>query len=314
MDDAEWAGISAWGVHRRLNYNFHRLLSIDLGSAPGLCICEDDLEFVPGFVSTLLATIDEIEQSLDKYILAVYSPYDLEDPAYARGRLYCAYAAPFYANQCIYYPRSIIPEVAEFILANGVHTYTEPNDLLVKRIGEARRCLYATRRSLVQHIGSVSTGVGDGLHRSPSFARQGPLLPTMWDSKGRLGKPSRRSRSGRAACWGEPVPDAGAGEGMTRGWKCSSPSDSAIARVEQELTPGADSDRDPGRDYVIPAWGTGSQSVVNSGRPEHEPTPGPSGAGDAASSKTPRAAPPRILAALRVRKALFNVARGRDET
>jgi hypothetical protein len=70
-----------------------------------------------------------------------------------------------------------VGELAGYISRYGVEQCTEPGDLLVKRFAAGRRMLLATRRSLVQHVGAVSTGVSDGFHRAPSFGRDYPLPP-----------------------------------------------------------------------------------------------------------------------------------------
>lgn len=169
LSDAEWEQVRGWTVHRRLNHNFHRCLTTDLGDAAGVCVCEDDLKFRDGFVSALLAAVGEVGQSHARYVLAAYAAYDLDrEPAFARGEHYCSYGHPFYGNQCVYYPRTVLAELAELVLEQGVRRYTEPADLLVKRLDERHQFLYATRRSLVQHIGEHSTGVGHH-HTSPTF-------------------------------------------------------------------------------------------------------------------------------------------------
>ena len=177
MNETLWRTVRGCCVHHRLVHNYYRCLSMDIGAARGLCICEDDLRFRDGFLAMLLETIDELEAEHQRYILSAYSAYDLDRvAAFNRGRLYCSYGQPFYGTQCVYYPRTVLPELAEFFDRHGVQAYSEPADLLIGHFDQKHRMLYATRCSLVQHIGRRSSGVG-WYHVSPSFQRSWPGNP-----------------------------------------------------------------------------------------------------------------------------------------
>ena len=169
----EWRTIRDWGPHRRCCHNYHRCLTLPLEGSRGLVVCEDDLIFQNGFYSRLLATVDEIEAKAGvavDYALAAYAAYDFrnnrDEP---NGELFCPYGvAGFYGSQCVYYPRNVIPKLAELVLAEGVKRYSEPLDMLVKAAYREFRGFFACRTSLVQHIGERTTGLG-GFHQNPTF-------------------------------------------------------------------------------------------------------------------------------------------------
>jgi hypothetical protein len=168
---AEAETTSGWGPHRRFCYNYHRCLTLDIGHARGLLICEDDVIFREGFLAKLLAAIDEMEGcQLRKYLLACYSAYRLNDvPAFRRGRYFCSYYAPsFYGTQCMYYPKPVLGELADRLYQEGVVAHQAPGDMIVKSYGMELNAIYATVCSLAQHVGTVSTGLGN-FHESPSF-------------------------------------------------------------------------------------------------------------------------------------------------
>jgi hypothetical protein len=160
-----------WTVHRKACLNHYRCLSLPLGNARGLCVCEDDVVFCDGFVEKLLATVREMEENygLIRYLLACYVPYRLDEPGLQRGKRFASYPAHgFYGTQCMYYPRSVVAEVAERMSKEGVESPTQPADMIVKDFGIEIDGVYGTTRSLVQHIGSQTTGLGS-FHTSPTF-------------------------------------------------------------------------------------------------------------------------------------------------
>lgn len=171
LAEAEIASTS-WCPHRRFCHNYYRCLSLDLVGAKGICICEDDIVFRDGFVSKLLRTIGEMEDAngIAKYILSCYVPYCLQDePGSAKCRCYASYnASAFYGTQCVYYPRTVLAEVATSIFHDGVQVYKQPGDFIVRDYAKSIEALYGTIVSLTQHIGRVSTGIGY-FHTAPTF-------------------------------------------------------------------------------------------------------------------------------------------------
>jgi len=178
LEEPESKRILGWGPHRRMCHNYHRCLTVPLGRAKGMCVCEDDIVVCDGFISRLLATVEEMEgaHGLRKYLLACYAPYRLGvEPAYRRGRYFASYAAEsYYGTQCMYYPAAVLDELADHMRRFGVDEHRAPADMLVKEYGIAINGVYGTVKSIAQHIGRQSTGLG-GFHAAPTFGEE---LPT----------------------------------------------------------------------------------------------------------------------------------------
>jgi len=181
LRDAEYERTADWSPHRRFCRNYVRCLSLPVPDGGGLCVCEDDVVFRDLFVQRLLTTIDELEAHTGKtdYCLALFTDCDLErDPSFYRGRHFCSYGWPFRGTQCMYYPRAVAAELRDYIQEHGVTKTEDCGDLLIARLYADR--MYASPRSLVNHIGRVSTGLG-GLPESPSFSRPYvPISPEDW--------------------------------------------------------------------------------------------------------------------------------------
>jgi Mannosyltransferase putative len=162
---------AGWTVHRKACLNHYRCLSVPLGNARGLCVCEDDVVFCDDFIEKLLAGVREMEEDygLSRYLLACYVPYRLDEPALQRGKRFASYPPHgFYGTQCMYYPKSVLAELAERVRKEGVESYTQPVDMIVKDFGIEIDGIYGTTRSLVQHVGRQTTGLGN-FHTSPTF-------------------------------------------------------------------------------------------------------------------------------------------------
>ncbi len=176
MKTQQWHSIRDWSVHRRFCVNYQRALStLQMTPAQGLCVCEDDIVVRAGFAEQLKLTIDEIESSagMTDYALAAYAAYDFEsDRSLYRGRYYCSYPADkFFGTQCVYFPSSIVFDVQLRMQRDGVELSRAPGDLVLREYFIEQQNLYACTRSLAQHKGRTSTGLGD-FHESPTFERR----------------------------------------------------------------------------------------------------------------------------------------------
>jgi hypothetical protein len=184
LSSPESEKLKSWRVQQRFNHNYYRCLSIPLDGKRGIIVCEDDIIFRDSFLVRLLDTIHEMEiiHNLSDYALAIFSAYDFEnDQSFYRGKLYCSYGYEFYGTPCMYYPSKTARLLADFIKSHGVDVYEEPGDMLVKRLyGEK---MYACSRSLAQHVGEISTGLGGG-GGTPSFGRcYRPIMREEWGTK-----------------------------------------------------------------------------------------------------------------------------------
>jgi hypothetical protein len=118
-----------------------------------------------------MATVEEVERSHRDYVLAAYSAHDLAAyPEFDRGRLYSAYpASSFFGTQSVYFPAVVLPDVASYMRKHGVDEPRAPGDLILRDFCHERQFLLGARSSLVQHIGQVSTGLGN-FHSAAGFA------------------------------------------------------------------------------------------------------------------------------------------------
>jgi CheY-like chemotaxis protein len=169
-----------WIQRRRLCFNYYRCLTIPQAGYEGLCVCEDDIIFQDGFIKKMLAAVNEMEQrhKPTKYLLDLYMAYGRNsEPTSRLGRFCAKYSArAFYGTQCMYYPSSLVPEVAQLIYEHGVEQFRLPSDLLVGEYANETGTLYGTVRSLVDHIGFHSTGVATFFHRASTFHEDFPPL------------------------------------------------------------------------------------------------------------------------------------------
>lgn len=171
LSDAEAAEQDRRGLCARLCYGYCRCFSLPVDR--GLLYLEDDVIARPRFLRCLFQAIDEMEGAgLKRYVLSVHSKLNLPvRPRLYRGKFYIrSPASEFYGTQGMYFPADIIPELSDYIHQHGVANYRRPGDLLIREFVQAGQNLYNTVWDLVEHIGSVSTGLGMGrAFVSPTF-------------------------------------------------------------------------------------------------------------------------------------------------
>lgn len=157
-----------WYGHRRQSFNICRALALPVRR--GLLLCEDDVVFCDGFLSRLLATVEEVERhGNESYALSLASINDDFGEPHVRGERYTAYPREVFS--CIwamYYPAAVLAELREYVWKHGAEQNRLPADLLVGELLGNR--MLASRPALAQHIGVVSL-LSEGDRHSPSFAR-----------------------------------------------------------------------------------------------------------------------------------------------
>ena len=168
--------VAPFHIHRRACHNYCRALGLAAPGAGALLLCEDDVIFRDGWLGMLLQSLNEMRaRGLEDFILAAYACYDFDTPALRRGTFYSSYPAHgFYATPAMLYPAPECAAVREWIWEHGVVSMEAPYDLLIGRRAVERQHLYATRYSIVQHVGTTSTGLGEGGRQSRSFEQPWP--------------------------------------------------------------------------------------------------------------------------------------------
>lgn len=161
-----------WTPHQRFCFNYYRCLAVVPADCHGIVICEDDVIFQDRFLETAINAINELEErGVSKYLLDMYIPDSMKPRGESGEGKYCVKydVEGYYGTQCIFFPRTVVPEVAWMMQRFGVAEYRAPGDMIVKQYAGMTDTLYGTRHSLVQHIGVCSTGLSSFTHCAPTF-------------------------------------------------------------------------------------------------------------------------------------------------
>jgi len=141
--------------HRDSQYNYARAL---LTTKDGLII-EDDVKLSRYFDKALNEVIKNIPTS--RYAVALYSCYNWTQDNF--NEVIAKYPINmFYGTQAMLYDIETAREFGAYLLEN---IGREPYDLALKtfiKTVNPEVVLYASKLSLVQHIGDISTGLGNG--------------------------------------------------------------------------------------------------------------------------------------------------------
>ena len=175
MEADEWAAIADWSLHRRHSYIYWKVLNHFAQRGEAICIGEDDVLYDPRFEAKLAQSIAELEARTDDYALAYYQATDLaadlaHDPDVWHGRLVSGYPGPnFYGLQGMCYSPAALGTVRDVIHERGVIRAEAPTDIVIHDLTN----LYLVHKSLIQHLGHQSTGLG-WFHSSPTFGQPWP--------------------------------------------------------------------------------------------------------------------------------------------
>jgi hypothetical protein len=129
-------------------------------------VCEDDLEFAPGWVERLKAGVCELRAYRSRFVLSMYAPWHPGWTWRRSGKHHRPYrTSRFFGTQAMFYPADVRLELADYM---EEHRRQKPGDLLISQWCDAHNesTLFLLRGSVVQHVGSVSTGLGSGRHRA----------------------------------------------------------------------------------------------------------------------------------------------------
>ena len=185
----EWAHFQNCNVHHRAIWNYWRSLSLGpkTPQRDGLVVFEDDVIPAGGWQRQLYDTIEQIEAQFGRqYVLALYRAsvrtkhwrtnriYPLFDRYWLHskeeGTYYALYPIrEFFGTQAMYYPEQVRMGIAEYLKYDIVDPPRLPYDLLLKEYLHKQGIpLFATIPCLVQHIGTISTGLGT-FHQAREF-------------------------------------------------------------------------------------------------------------------------------------------------
>ena len=148
--------------HRDSQYNYSQAL---LNTKDGL-IVEDDIIFSKDFNYHYSQILNNIPAP--RYVIALYACYDFKDK-HLTNNLYNEYPVDdFYGTQAMLFDIHTARQFGEYLAgAIGKEAYDLALKTFIKEINPQVK-LYATKYSLVQHIGQVSTGLGYN-HQTANF-------------------------------------------------------------------------------------------------------------------------------------------------
>jgi hypothetical protein len=184
----EWAHFQNRRVHHRACWNYWRSLTLGprTPSRKGLVVFEDDVIPARGWENRFHETVNQIEDvHQGPFVLALYPAVNLPPPPHAQ-LYYMGYPVPvFFSTQAMYYPEEVRAGFADYLKRHGVDSMRLPYDLLLKAyVWKEHIRLFAAIPCLFQHVGEISTGLGN-FHKTRQFLSdvtdlQGPMALKAW--------------------------------------------------------------------------------------------------------------------------------------
>ena len=168
----EWEHFQHRPVHHRACWNYWRSLTLGIRtpSCKGLVVFEDDVIPARGWESRFHDTVDQIEAVYKgPFALALYTAVTIPRPPHVQT-YYLRYLLPlFYGTQAMYYPEKVRVGFADYLKRHGVDAMRLPYDLLLKEyLWKEGIPLFAAIPCLFQHVGEISTGLGN-FHKTRQF-------------------------------------------------------------------------------------------------------------------------------------------------
>ena len=159
----EWETMREASVHTRFNANYRRCLRH--AGDDGLIVLEDDILVRPDWLRCLRLALDEMKAHGHRgFVLSLYYPADIA--RVHRGVFHQSYFAPsFYGTQALYFAPGLAADVIDHLAATPKRTV----DIALRNWFIQQQNVYATIRSLAQHIGYTTTGLAGHMHRAPDF-------------------------------------------------------------------------------------------------------------------------------------------------
>lgn len=151
---------------QRIALNMARALS-SCKDTDYLLVLEDDIRFSSGWLPRMQQTLDEVEDAYGRsWVLTLYYPSIEPKRRYGIGeKWYVADSIRFFGTLAVAYPPELAQSFAGFLHERCISRYSLAPDLLLGVfVREQKLPFLATAPCLVQHVGRVSTFVGEG-HR-----------------------------------------------------------------------------------------------------------------------------------------------------
>lgn len=182
MDEEEAAkhGLSELSVQQKCAFGHSRWMKqvAQEDNPQGMVLaCEDDVVFARGWQKYLSGVLQDVWNKLGHN--AIVSLYRLHQEGitreyakerFVRGERWYTLHEHFWGCQAVVYPVAILNEIAEYLLANNVREYKQPIDILVGEYAWSHHIpVVATTPSLVEHIGTATTGQSHYFHRAGFF-------------------------------------------------------------------------------------------------------------------------------------------------
>lgn len=139
----------------RRNCTVNKIRALHFGEDDQTLICEDDIRFLPAWLSSLQLAAAELDDA--EYVLSLFAGIpDIERASFVEGKSWTKHypTSPLQGAQALYYPtKAIRTKVAAYLTE---HFSRSSGDHLIGRYARTQAALYITKEILVDHIGAIS--------------------------------------------------------------------------------------------------------------------------------------------------------------
>lgn len=168
----EWLPMWAKPLRHRACWNYWRCLTVGVPEDHDLLILEDDVRCAQGWHARFLATVAEIKREHDDFILSLYTYHDFPTAGFLEGKRWVRFPSDqhFFGTQGIFMTPPTRKRFAEVLYERGVRDCRGSYDGFLGVYAKASETpLLVSCPSLIQHIGTRSTGLAAFDHTASSF-------------------------------------------------------------------------------------------------------------------------------------------------
>jgi len=170
-----WENLKKYTVHKRAYINYLQPLHWAYLYNSSLILLEDDVKIKYNALAFLNKAIENIK--IDNYVIDCYvvswaskkmdSRFENED-VFQRSDFCC--------TQCMYYPNKVLKDLFTYMKENEKNNIFEmgwqPYDLQMGNYFSIKNIpILAMKNPIIDHISTISTGLGNGKHRSKNWHR-----------------------------------------------------------------------------------------------------------------------------------------------